>query len=369
VTSLSHAKRGGAVVLSLGLFALGLAALPGAAHAAADPCATPTKSVTYSGATASTHGTVKGDTTVGSVTITDETDGSQTAEWPAVDTSYYYCTATGHSFLKSTGAQSGPTWTVTNDGSQFAQFYFSDTGEYLNDITVTYAVGTPPKAPSQSLPAYRSGQRFVIRSGIDPSGQAVGGVNFGAASDLGLFGDWNGDGNQSPGVYRPSTRTFYFASDADGTTVTGKFLLGAAGDKPIVGDFDGDGTETIGVYRPSNATFYLTNNNQTVVSTLHYGTGGDKPVVGDWNGDGTATVGVFRPSNATFYRPGLPAIRFGTTGDVPVIGDWDGDKTSNLGIVRGTTWHVARADNRTSYPSFAFGPKGAGWLALTISTF
>jgi hypothetical protein len=365
VKTLNNAKRGGAVVLTLGLFALGLAAVPGSAAAAADPCASPTKSVTYSGATASTHGTVSGDTSVGSITVTDNDNSIQTASWPVVDSSYYYCKATGTSYLKSNGSSTG-SWSVQNDGSRFAQSYDTDPGEFVNNITVTYAIGTAPVAPRISLPAYRSGQTFTIRDGIAPSGGSFGGVSFGTATDLPVFGDWNGDGDQSPGVYRPSTRTFYLASDRDGKTVTSSFVFGAAGDKPVAGDFDGDGIETVGVYRPSTSTFYLTNNNRTVFRTVRYGTKGDKPLVGDWNGAGSATFGVYRPSNATFYRFGSDPVRFGRTGDLPVVGDWDANGTTTVGVVRGTTWHVSE-NNRTSEPAFTFGPRGAAWLALTVA--
>ena len=235
VTTVHHAKRGGAVVLTLGLFALGLATLPSTAQAAGtDPCASPTKSVTYSGATASMHGTVTGDTTVGSVTVTDNADDTQTAQWPAVDSSYYYCRATGTAYLKSNGTSAG-SWTVDNDGSRNAQFYDSNPGEFLNNITVTYAVGKAPAARRVSLPAYRSGQAFTIRDGIAPDGGAAASVSFGAKTDLPLFGDWNADGDQSPGVYRPGTRTFYLASDKDGQTVTSAFVFGAAEGAVIVG--------------------------------------------------------------------------------------------------------------------------------------
>jgi hypothetical protein len=366
VTTVHHAKRGGAVVLILGLFALGLATLPATAQAAgADPCANPTKSVTYSGATASTHGTVTGDTTVGSVTVTDNTDDTQTAQWPAVDSSYYYCRATGTAYLKSNGTSVG-SWTVDNDGSRNAQFYDSNPAEFLNNITVTYAVGKAPAARRVSLPAYRSGQTFTIRDGIAPDGGAAANVSFGAKTDLPLFGDWNADGDQSPGVYRPGTRTFSLASDKDGQTVTSTFVFGAAGDKPVAGDFDGNGTETVGVYRPSTSTFYLTNDNRTVFKTVRYGTRGDQPLVGDWNGTGTDTLGVFRPSTGTFYRLGLSPIHFGRAGDLPVVGDWDANGTTTVGVVRGTTWYVSN-NNRTGRPPFTFGPRGAAWLALTVT--
>lgn len=37
------------------------------------------------------------------------------------------------------------------------------------------------------------------------------------------------------------------------------FGLGNISDIPLAGDWNGDGVDTVGVYRPPNATFYLTN--------------------------------------------------------------------------------------------------------------
>lgn len=362
----SYAKRGGTVAFSLGLLALGLVVVPGSANAAGtDPCASPTKSVTYSGATATTHGTVRDDTTVGSVFVTDDSsNNSQTAEWPAVDASYHYCTVTGTGYRTADGVSTGQ-WTIENDGSDFAQSYRGGSDEFLNDITVTYVVGPAPRPATRSLPAYRSGQRFVFRSSISPSATGATSSLFGAASDIGILGDWNGDGHQSPAVFRPSNHTFSFASDADGRTLTATAVFGAAGDQPIAGDFDGNGTDSIGVYRPSTSTFYVTNNNKIVVKRLPYGSNGDKPIVGDWDGKGITGLGVYRPASSTFYRPGRQPIKFGLSGDQPVIGDWNGDHTSNIGVVRGNIWYTAKLGDRTSNPAFTFGPKGASWLALT----
>jgi len=78
--------------------------------------------------------------------------------------------------------------------------------------------------------------------------------------------------------------------------------FGKQGDRGIVGDWNNDGTDTIGVYRPSTRTFFLSNSNTNpnVDTNLAFGIDGDMPVVGDWNNDGTDTIGVYRPSTRTF---------------------------------------------------------------------
>lgn len=63
-------------------------------------------------------------------------------------------------------------------------------------------------------------------------------------------------------------------------------VYGQNGDIPVAGDWDGDGCDSIGVFRPSEAKWYLNNNLDSGPSdyTLSYGISTDLPVVGDWNG-------------------------------------------------------------------------------------
>jgi hypothetical protein len=78
----------------------------------------------------------------------------------------------------------------------------------------------------------------------------AGPVTYGDPDDLPIIGDWDGNGNDEIGVYRPSSRTFYHYGTDTGIT------YGDPGDKPIVGDWNSSGGDDIGVYRPSNRTFY-----------------------------------------------------------------------------------------------------------------
>jgi len=40
-----------------------------------------------------------------------------------------------------------------------------------------------------------------------------------------------------------------------------EFIFGDPGDKLVAGDWDGDGEDTVAVYRPSNGMFYVRNSN------------------------------------------------------------------------------------------------------------
>jgi hypothetical protein len=195
-----------------------------------------------------------------------------------------------------------------------------------------------------SVIGIRRGSTFYFRSAntVGP-GDVV--FPFGDAGDVGLIGDWNGDGSHTPGLYRPSTQTFFLASTLPFAGIPDLVIpYGAAGDIPLVGDWDGNGTWTIGVYRPSDNTFYLRNSNTAGPADLviPYGDPGDLPVVGDWDGDGTWTIGVYRPSNNTFYLRNSNTvgiqdilIPYGAPGDKPVVGDWNADDLkSTIGIYR-----------------------------------
>jgi hypothetical protein len=112
-------------------------------------------------------------------------------------------------------------------------------------------------------------------------------INYGDAGDVPLVGDWTGNGFDSIGVYRPSTRTFYLRLSngyrvplSKGTVIT----YGNPGDVPLTGDWAGKGFTSIGVYRPGESKFYLRNSNTpgNADTVIHYGNPGDIPLVGNW---------------------------------------------------------------------------------------
>jgi hypothetical protein len=184
-------------------------------------------------------------------------------------------------------------------------------------------------------PATGSGTNtfYLSNSSITVSVDIV--IAFGAAGDMPIVGDWDGNGTSSIGVFRPATNTFYLSNSLVSVQVDVQAILGAPADLPIVGDWDGNGTTTIGVYRRSSSTFFLSDSlNGGQVNTIPYGAPNlDIPILGDWDGNGTVTVGVYRPNNSTFYlrnnnSVGIAEIVIpygdGPNGDRPVAGDWDG---------------------------------------------
>jgi hypothetical protein len=160
-------------------------------------------------------------------------------------------------------------------------------------------------------------------------------INFGQQGDFPVVGDWDGDGIDTPGVFRLSTGEWFLTNgpNVDGTApVNASFQFGTSGDLPIAGDFDGNGKDGIGVFRPSTGEFFLNNElNSTVNAAFNFGVSGDFPVAGDWIGDGADGVGVFRPSTGQFFLNDSNTtntisliVSFGQLGDMPIAGNWDG---------------------------------------------
>ena len=160
-------------------------------------------------------------------------------------------------------------------------------------------------------------------------------VNFGAAGDLPVVGDWNNDGLDTPGVYRPSAGQFFLTNAAPVNNSTPNvdvtITFGIAEDLPVAGDWNSDGIDSIGVFRPSAGQFFLTDDNvlnPNIDQTFNFGTNGDLPVAGDWNGNGVDTVGVWRPSTTEFFLTNdniniNNQFVFGAANERPVAGDWD----------------------------------------------
>jgi protocatechuate 3,4-dioxygenase beta subunit len=236
-----------------------------------------------------------------------------------------------------------------------------DSGEPTATTTITVSSATP--TAKESLPAFHNSGSLMDFGNL--SGQIVSSAHLGQSGDVALWGDWNGDGTPSLGVYRPSNHTFYLTNN--NKTVAYQFAFGLNGDIPLAGDWDGNGTTTIGVYRPSNQTFYLANSNSRPRTDVvdHFGDKGDIPIVGDWTHSGRTSIGVYRPSTATFYR-GNRANRFGDKGDRPIVGDWNGDGITTIGVIRGSTWYLTDNNSTTAHTFSLTGSNG--FNAFTYSS-
>lgn len=164
----------------------------------------------------------------------------------------------------------------------------------------------------------------------------------GSVGDKPISGDWDGDGKDGIGFFRPSTRTFYLknhliSSFADYSVARdelfhGGFELGTA-DIAIAGDWNQDGVGSTGFFRAEEGRFHVANGNLTGVApsdgSYPLGTYTDLPFTGDWTHSGYSGLGVFRPSTGTFYlkynldnSAADATVVFGTAGDIPIAGTW-----------------------------------------------
>jgi hypothetical protein len=154
----------------------------------------------------------------------------------------------------------------------------------------------------------------------------------------------------SVGIVDTATGEWYLLGiDPDRSTT--KFFYGSPGDLPFAGDWDCDGDETPGLYRQSDGFVYLRNSNSQGVADIRFffGDPGDIPLAGDFDGDGCDTVSIFRPSDSRIYvinhlganDGGLGAADFdyvfGNPGDNAFVGDFDNDGIDEVGLHRETT--------------------------------
>ena len=157
----------------------------------------------------------------------------------------------------------------------------------------------------------------------------------GQAGDRPVVGDWDGDGFDTIGIYRDDgINPPIFALTNAHIDTRGKveitFEFGTTGDLPIAGDWDGDGIDTVGVYRPGRSTFRLVNDFGVGAEIeFNFGRRGGAPFAGDWDGDGDDGVGLYQLNDQLMQLTndfGQTAVEFHyfSRGQLPVAGDWDG---------------------------------------------
>jgi hypothetical protein len=190
------------------------------------------------------------------------------------------------------------------------------------------------------------------------------------------------------GIVDAQTGQWYLRDPANGATTS--FFYGDPGDLPMVGDWDCDGDETPGLYRQSDGFVYLRNSNSQGVADVRFffGNPGDIPLAGDFNNDGCDSVSIYRPAEGTIHiidqlganegglGPADLSYAFGNPGDKPFVGDFDGDGIDTIGLHRETTGLVYFRQTHTQGNAdhqFIFGDPGdkimaADWTAGGIDT-
>jgi hypothetical protein len=203
---------------------------------------------------------------------------------------------------------------------------------------------------------------------------------YGNPGDVPFMGDWDGDGIDSPGLYRQSDGFVYLRNINIKGVADIRFFFGNPGDIPLAGDFDGDGLDTVSIYRPAEARFYIINrlgdgDRGLGAADLDYvfGDPGDKPFVGDFDGDGIDTIGLHRESTGfVYYRNSHTQgaadaeFIFGDPGDILVANDWNHDGMDTPAVYRpDRTTVFVRFTNTAGVADawFMFGEPS--WLPVT----
>ena len=197
-------------------------------------------------------------------------------------------------------------------------------------------------APPADLAVWRSsggnGYWFVL--GGQGSAQTT--VQWGAAGDKTVPGDYDGDGKTDFSVFRAGSGAWYIQRSSDQSFLAINF--GGSGDVEAPADYDGDGKTDAAVFRPSDGNWYLQQSSAGFASQ-HYGDPSDKPVPADYDGDGKADLAMWRSSNGTFYirrsSDGIfTSAQIGAAGGTAVPGDYDGDGKADFAVRNGADWII-----------------------------
>jgi hypothetical protein len=228
-------------------------------------------------------------------------------------------------------------------------------------LTPTQVVGAQ-EGGGPSKPAIFNNGNWYLRNSLT-TGPADSTFRYGTASDIPVMGDWDGDGDDTVGIVRFTQvpggfqYTWHLRNEnSAGSATVPPFVFGNVqfvavdqlGTLPVVGDWDGDGDDTPGLMQYSQSTtgpmtWLLRNSSSAGPADIvtSYSKGRDRPVTGDWDGDGDDTIGVVRGdtwllSNSTSGGNANVQFTFGSAAypELPVPGDWDGNGTYTPAILR-----------------------------------
>jgi VCBS repeat-containing protein len=273
-------------------------------------------------------------------------------------------------------------FSYTHDGSDTDSDSFTyrakDSGDKLSNVaTVSFTVG---KGPIHLTALVDPGQG--IWHLYDEAGIETTSFFYGNPGDFPFMGDWDGDGVETPGLYRQSDGFAYIKNANTQGNADITFFFGNPGDVPIAGDFNGDGFDTVSIYRPANQTFFIINElgedggglGEADFSYV-FGNPGDKPFVGDFDGDGVETVGLHRESTGLVYYRNEHSqgnadneFLFGNPGDRLIAGDWTEDGVFTPALFRPvSTTMFFKYTNSQGNADNEFVPKPANSTWLPVS--
>jgi hypothetical protein len=161
------------------------------------------------------------------------------------------------------------------------------------------------------------------------------------AGDIGIIGDWTGDGHSKAGWFRPTGGQWFLdTTNAGGTAAAPTFTgFGGPGDTPVIGDWAGLGKQSIGIVTGGGG---VNPNFLWVVDTVGNGVFASPTPVCTPLAPPTPTPVYPNCGTDTVNMTGTSIFPFGgAPGDVMVVGNWfnrtsasTGQPISQAGLVR-----------------------------------
>lgn len=304
--------------------------------------------------------------------------GSSTVDMTVISPSRgrYTCQDTSRASCAEGSTYELITITLPEPGTWTIELFGTDVPAAGEDVSLVVTGIPAVNVHTTGLVDPTSGKWYLYET----AGQLTSSFYYGNPGDVPFMGDWDGDGIETPGLYRQSDGFVYLRNSNTQGIADIRFFFGNPGDIPIAGDFNGDGFDTVSIYRPSNQTFYIINKlgandgglGAAEVSYV-FGNPGDKPFVGDFDGDGVETVGLHRESTGLVYfrnthTQGNADAQFiyGNPGDRLVAGDWTGDGVFSPALFRpSNTTTYFRYTNTQGNADFQFTSGQSSWLPVS----
>jgi hypothetical protein len=273
----------------------------------------------------------------------------------------------------ASGSNNGGYGVYLTDGSQYGKYGTAYVFNWVSASPIkvfgSYWTAPPPPPPTELPPPPPGPDGFWYLRNSNNSGVADLEFTYGGSEMVFVTGDWNGDGIDTPGAYKPSTGQWYLRNSNTPGAADLEFTFGGCCEmQPVVGDWNNDGIDTVGLYKASLGQWFLRNSNTTGSANLEFtygGGAGTKALAGDWNNDGTDTIGMFKPESSAadkwFLRNSNTTgvanieITYGSgTEMAPVVGDWNHDGVDSPGLYKENGEWFLRNTNSTGGANVEF---------------
>jgi len=298
--------------------------------------------------------------------------------------------------LTSEGVNRSPEWSPTGEKIAFSSDRDGNREIYVMDADGLNQTNLTNNPAEDARPSWQRQEPAPIGADtvglVDPTQgkwylqnrfKAITSFYFGNPGDVPFLGDWNCDGIDTPGLYRPSDGFVYLRNTNTQGFADVEYFFGNPADIPLAGDFDGDGCDTVSLYRPSESTVYIINRLGTAKTGLGaadlsypFGEPGDLPFVGDFNGDAVDTIALYRPSTDLVYEKNTHSsgfaditLPFSFDGSAVFAGDWNASGSDSPGAFSSTSGVFSlRYTNTGGSADTTFSLGAASWIPISGTT-